>query len=191
MFLNLKDAQIEYLAGFIDPRESQTLMKQLSEEVPFQADFITIFGKKHLIPRLQCWMGDPGAVYKYSGLTMKPIPWSILVKSLKDRIEQLLDVDFNSVLINLYRDGSDSNGWHADDEPELGEFPVIASLSFGVERVFQFQHKFTGGRSDILLENGSLIIMSEETQRYWKHQIAKSKRISSPRINLTFRKILH
>ena len=121
---------------------------------------------------------------------MHPKPWTEELMLLKAKIEALTNSSYNSVLANLYRDGKDSNGWHSDDEKELGENPTIASLSLGSSRVFQLKHKATGERRNILLESGSLLIMSGELQKNWKHQIPKKSKIFEPRINLTFRKIL-
>ena len=121
---------------------------------------------------------------------MFPKPLSLVLKKIKTRIEEVSEVKFNTVLLNLYRDGSDSNGWHSDDEPELGRNPVIASLSFGAERVFQLRNKSDKSlRKNILLEDGSLLLMKGATQHNWQHQIPKSKKITRPRINLTFRSI--
>ena len=178
------------MRDFYSFEEAFSLYETLFMEIPWQKDEIVFFGKKVQIPRLQCWMGEEGAVYSYSGLKMNPIPFNQTVLGIKKDIEQATGAEFNSVLINLYRDGNDSNGWHADDEKELGERPVIASLSLGTDRIFQMRHKKSGQRNDLLLEHGSLLVMRGDTQKCWKHQIAKSKKITEPRINLTFRKII-
>lgn len=188
--MNAPDLTIQYMKEFYSFDKAYDLYERFFMEIPWQRDEIVFFGKKVQIPRLQCWMGEEGAVYSYSGLKMHPIPFSDLVLEIKRNIEQATEAEFNSVLINLYRDGNDSNGWHADDEKELGERPVIASLSLGCDRVFQMRHKQSGERHDLLLEHGSLLVMSGDTQKCWKHQIAKSKKITEPRINLTFRKII-
>ncbi|GAB4019927.1 MAG: alpha-ketoglutarate-dependent dioxygenase AlkB [Bdellovibrio sp.] len=181
---------VQYMRGFYSFEEAFSLYETLFMEIPWQRDEIVFFGKKVQIPRLQCWMGEEGAVYSYSGLKMNPIPFNQTVLGIKKDIEQATGAEFNSVLINLYRDGNDSNGWHADDEKELGKRPVIASLSLGTDRIFQMRHKNSGQRNDLLLEHGSLLVMRGDTQKCWKHQIAKSKKITEPRINLTFRKII-
>lgn len=149
-------------------------------------------GKTVPIPRLQCWMGDPQARYGYSGMRLKPGPWQQPVSAIRARVRQLTGQEFNSVLLNYYRDGQDSVAWHADDEPELGPEPVIASVSFGAERVFQLKHKFRSDapRHRLILSSGSLILMDRTLQNKWLHQIPKSKSVTSPRINLTFRTII-
>lgn len=136
-------------------------------------------------------MGDPGANYQYSGLTLSPHSWNKTVATIKRQIDKICGHQFNSVLINLYRSGQDSNGWHSDDEPELEENPIIASFSLGATRRFRLRHKY---RKDILsytfdLTSGSLLLMSGTTQKYWQHCLTKTKKTVGPRINLTFRKV--
>lgn len=186
----LKNGHISYRKDFIPSYEHDHLMSLWTHSLPWSQDKIRIFGKWIEIPRLQCWFGDPGASYTYSGLAMKPRPWTRELEDLKAKLEAELSVQFNSVLVNLYRDGQDSNGWHSDDEAELGENPVIASVSLGAERPFQLKHKFNGEKVNMLLESGSLLVMSGELQKFWKHQIPKRPKILSPRINLTFRNIV-
>lgn len=141
------------------------------------------------IPRLQAWYGDNYQAYTYSGLTMKALPWTPELGELRKRIEQHTGFLFNSCLANLYRDGNDTVGWHSDDEPELGVNPTIASLSLGESRDFQLKHKITKEKLTIPLKTGGLLLMSGETQHYWQHCIPRTKRVKSPRINLTFRLI--
>jgi alkylated DNA repair dioxygenase AlkB len=144
------------------------------------------------MPRLTAWYGDPGSVYTYSNIEMQPEPWSNLLKSMKDTISEFCKVEFNSVLLNLYRDGDDSMGWHSDDEKELGLKPVIASLSFGGERVFRFRHKSKKDlKYSVNLCHGSLLIMKGETQEFWQHSLPKTKKKVPSRINLTFRRIFN
>lgn len=150
---------------------------------------IKIFGKKILSPRLTAWYGDEQCVMKYSGLTFYPIPFTKELLYIKSEIENLTQHKFNCVLANLYRDGNDSMGWHADDEKETGINPVMASYSLGTERVFQLKHNISKERIDIPLKNNSLLVMAGEMQHYWKHQIPKSKKVNQLRINLTFRYI--
>jgi len=188
--MEIRDGHLSYIRDFLSPQEGSELLRLWIENLPWSQDKIRLFGKWLDIPRLQCWFGDPGATYAYSGLSMKPKPWTKELMLLKLKIEAMAQIDFNSVLVNLYRNGRDSNGWHSDDEKELGEKPTIASLSLGSPRVFQLKHKETGERQDILLESGSLLIMSGELQKYWKHQIPKKTKLTEPRLNLTFRKIL-
>ena len=142
-------------------------------------------------PRLVAWFGDPGAAYTYSGLQLVPEPWSERLGSLRARTEGAAGHPFNSVLCNLYRDGNDSMGLHADAEPELGPNPVIASVSLGATRRFVLRHaKDRGERLDLDLAGGSLLVMSGTTQHFWRHGVPKQKKITDSRINLTFRRIL-
>lgn len=156
----------------------------------WRQDEITLYGKQVLIPRLQAWYGDEDSFYQYSGLSLTPLPWTESLLQLKKRVEQTCDTSFNSMLANCYRDEKDSVAWHSDDEPELGRQPIIASLSFGAERVFQLKHKMTGERFKLPLQSGSLLIMAGNTQQYWLHAVPKQQRHSGARINLTFRKII-
>ena len=186
--LLLPDADITYYPYFFSLEEASALFKIFLKEIDWQQDDIKVFGKIYKQPRLTALYGDDGASYSYSGITMFPKPFSSVLKEIKNRIEEVSEVKFNTVLLNLYRDGSDSNGWHSDDEKELGENPVIASLSLGVERVFQLRYKKDKKlRENLLLRNGSLLLMAGATQHHWQHCIPKSKKIMSPRINLTFR----
>ena len=145
-------------------------------------------GREVDCPRLSGWEGD--AAYSYSGLTLRPAPWTPGVTAVRRRIEAATGDAFNSVLANLYRDGGDRMGWHADDEPELGRSPVIASASFGAPRRFLLRPKRGGASVCILLEPGSLLVMRGATQRHWTHSVPPTRRTVGPRINLTFRRIL-
>ena len=153
-----------------------------------------MYGREVASPRLTAWFGDPRAAYAYSGVEHEPIAWTPTLADLRSRVEHAADVSFNSVLLNLYRDGMDSVAWHSDDEPELGRRPVIASLSLGAARVFQLKHKHRPDvdRVDIDLPHGSLLTMAGDCQRCWKHQIPKRRGADrpGPRINLTFRRVL-
>nr|WP_294937740.1 alpha-ketoglutarate-dependent dioxygenase AlkB [uncultured Flavobacterium sp.] len=187
----LPDADIEYFPGFFSESEAHALFQRLHSEIPWQQDTITIFGKKHLQPRLTALFGNNGKNYTYSNITMQPHPWNELLLAIKAKVEETTGHEFTSVLLNLYRDGKDSNGWHADNEKELGINPVIASLSFGEERVFQLKHNLLKEqKQNIRLENGSLLLMKGTTQHFWKHQIPKTAKPIKHRINLTFRTIL-
>ena len=175
---------------FLDPEVADQWFLRLCENTPWQQDRIKLFGKECDIPRLQSWYGDPECDYCYSGLAMEPKAWTPDLLVLKQQVEQVAHISFNSVLINLYRDGRDSNGWHADNEPELGINPVIASLSLGAVRRFRLRqiadHKAT---VNLDLPHGSLLLMAGATQSYWQHCITKTTRAVKPRINLTFRQI--
>lgn len=178
-----------YYPNFIRSHVADELYLTLLDETRWQTDSISIFGKTHPIPRLQAWYGEPEAKYSYSNINLTPLPWNQTLLNIRAQIEELSQATFNSVLLNLYRSGADSNGWHSDDEKELGKNPIIASLSLGQKRVFHLKHKSNKTKESILLESGSLLIMSGATQHYWKHQIPKSKKDLQPRINLTFRRI--
>lgn len=168
---------------------SKEVFARLMDEVEWRQESITLFGRRVAQPRLMAWYGDEGTAYTYSGLKNEPLPWSPLLLDLKHRVEELSGHTFNSVLLNLYRDGNDSMGYHSDDERELGSNPVIASLSLGAKRKFNLKQKSTKELVSIELHDNSLLIMKGELQENWKHAIPKSKRVHSARINLTFRRI--
>ncbi|WDE08382.1 alpha-ketoglutarate-dependent dioxygenase AlkB [Thalassomonas viridans] len=168
---------------------SLQLYDELARQLAWSRDTIVLYGKPVQIPRLQAWYGDNGLDYTYSGLTLTARPWLPLLAELKHMVEVKSGVRFNAVLANLYRDGNDTVGWHSDDEPELGENPVIVSLSFGGERNFNFKHKMSGEKLTIPLKSGSLLIMAGETQRCWQHCVPRTKKAKLPRISLTFRQI--
>ena len=164
--------------------------KSCLNDLNWEKGFIKIFGKTHQIPRLQSWYADNGIEYTYSGKKLKRHNWNETLIEIKGEIEKITSFKFNSVLANLYRDGNDSMGLHADDEKELGINPVIASLSLGESRDLYFKHKNIKKSLNIPQKNGQLIVMHGETQKYWKHEIKKTKKLKKPRINLTFRNII-
>lgn len=185
---NLPNASVEYYPNFFDVNQSKLLFEKLLHEIPWQQDNITVFGKTHPQPRLTALFGNEGKQYSYSNIIMKPHSWNPLLMFIKSEIEAVCNENFTTVLLNLYRNGKDSNGWHADNEKELGRNPIIASVSFGAERIFHLQHNsISDAKQKIILQNGSLLIMKDETQHFWKHQIPKTTKEIGPRINLTFR----
>lgn len=187
--LDLPDAEIEYYPQFMADAEAKGLFEQILQATDWRQEHITVYGKRHLTPRLSCWMGDSGLDYRYSNLTMEPVPWSDILRGIKQQLEVATNEGFNSVLINYYRDGQDSNGWHSDDEPELGRDPVIASISLGANRDFKLRHKVDKShKHSISLEHGSLLMMRGATQRCWQHHIPKRANVGA-RINLTFRTV--
>lgn len=187
---DLPNADIVYYPNFIDLDQSSLFFNRLLQEVPWQQDEIIVYGKNHQQPRLTALYGNEGKPYAYSNIIMHPHPWNSLLTYIKEMVEEVCEVTFTTVLLNLYRDGKDSNGWHSDNEKELGRNPIIASLSLGAERIFHLKHNTNNDlRQRILLENGSLLIMKGETQHFWKHQIPKTEKEIAPRINLTFRVI--
>jgi len=169
----------------------KTDFEELKKSIEWKHEQIKLFGRWVYQPRLSAWYGDEGTDYQYSGLRNVAKPWIQTLLTLKQQVEKLSSSNFNSVLLNYYRDGQDSMGWHQDNEIELGHNPTIASLSFGEKRSFQLRHKFDKSlaKIDLALGNGSLLIMSEDTQRFWQHQIPKTKKMVGERINLTFRLI--
>ena len=182
------DAEIEYYPNFFESQRANELFEKLKTEIPWQQDQITIFGKTHPQPRLTSLFGNEGRPYSYSNIVMQPNAWTPLLMFIKNEIEEVCHENFTTVLLNYYRDGKDSNGWHADNERELGRNPVIASVSFGAERSFHLQHNtLKEQKLKIILEHGSLLIMKGTTQHFWKHQVPKTAKEIGPRINLTFR----
>ena len=188
--LDLPDAEIIYYPKFFDKEQSDLIYTELLQDIAWQQDNITIFGKTHPQPRLTALYGNEGKPYSYSNIKMQPHPWNSLLQKIKYYIEETTGCQFTTVLLNQYRDGKDSNGWHADNEKELGVNPIIASLSFGSERVFQLKHNtINEAKKSIVLEHGSLLLMKGSTQHFWKHQIPKTAKPIGTRINLTFRSI--
>ena len=188
---NLPDGELHYYPAFLSLSEADKLYQHFYNKTDWQADKITVFGKTYDQPRLTALYAKNLTPYTYSNITMHPSPMS---KSLLDLIQKISEVnkhDFNAVLLNLYRDGKDSNGWHADNEAELGQNPVIASISLGEERYFHLKHRtLKEQRLKIKLKHGSLLIMGGAMQHHWLHQIPKTKKNISPRINLTFRNLI-
>ncbi|WP_371862435.1 alpha-ketoglutarate-dependent dioxygenase AlkB family protein [Vibrio atypicus] len=185
----LNNGLLYWAPNFIDIKEASRTFDLLHQQVAWRNDMITLFGKTMPIPRLQCWYGDDA--YRYSNLTMEPEPWFPALLDLKQRCDNVAKTPFNAVLANLYRDGNDSNGWHSDNEPELGPEPVIASLSFGETRLFHLKHKETKQKLSFELTPGSLLIMAGDMQQHWLHTVPKTKKTKSERINLTFRSLLN
>lgn len=186
------DGSAYLLPRWVSTTQADKLLQRLLDEVPWHSHDLVLFGKKMTEPRLSAWVADDGVSYSYSGIRRVPETWTPTLTELRQLCESTLasrfpGVAFNSVLANLYRSGDDSMGWHADDEPELGPTPVIASLSFGDERRFDFRHRTSGETVRVYLPHGSLLVMSGETQIHWKHCLAKTKASHSPRVNLTYR----
>ncbi len=186
----LPDATLRFEPNFLSPTEADRLYEVLRESVPWRHDEIRIFGKTYPQPRLTALFADNGRSYSYSGITMEPAPFTQELKSLKAQVEQRSGHRFTTCLLNLYRDGKDSNGWHADDEKELGPNPVIASVSLGHTRAFHLKHRSRKSlRYRMMLSHGSLLVMEGTMQHHWLHQIPKTRKAVGPRINLTFRNI--
>jgi alkylated DNA repair dioxygenase AlkB len=169
--------------------DCQTITSRLSHELDWAQVFVEVFNRRVAQPRLTCWYGDSGKNYSYSGTHLEPLQWTGLLSEIKQKAEALSGVAFNSVLGNLYRTGSDGISWHSDNEPELGLNPTIASVTFGAARRFDMRHRETKEIIHIDLTPGSILVMSGESQSKWQHQIAKTKKLVAPRVNLTFRTI--
>ncbi len=164
--------------------EADAWFEQLQAEIPWQQHRLRLFGREHDEPRLSCWMGE--AAYRYSGKTREPVVWHPRVNEIRKQVQVICEQPFNGVLLNRYRHGQDSMGWHADNEPELGANPVIASISLGATRRFTLRHK-DGERRQLMLSHGSLLVMAGEMQHHWQHALPKAGAVDRERINLTFR----
>jgi alkylated DNA repair dioxygenase AlkB len=175
----------------VDLREDyDVLLRRLVAQSEWRQERITVYGKPYLQPRLSAWYGDLS--YRYSGIRLEPLPWTPLLRELKDAVQALTGNEYNSVLLNYYRDGNDGMGMHSDDEPELGPRPAIASLSLGESRDFILKHRHRKDLDTLRLPlpAGSLLLMQGDTQRNWRHGIGKLRRACGARLNLTFRRVL-
>ena len=188
--LNLPDADITYFSDFFNIGTANFYFQHLKEKVPWQQDDIKVFGKVHPQPRLTALYSNNGKPYSYANITMQPRNFTEVLLKIKRQIENHTDVVFTTCLLNRYRDGKDSNGWHADNEKELGRNPVIASVTLGQERYFHLKHRTDKNlKQKLLLEHGSLLLMQGATQHHWLHQVPKTAKTVGERINLTFRVI--
>jgi len=182
---------LEYHANFIDQTTSDYLLQQFIAATPWKQSTQKMWDKEYLTPRLTSWHGDIGTDYSVSGKISNPNPWTLELLMLKEKVEQVANIKFNSVLLNYYRDGNDSVAWHSDQESVLGRNPIIASVSFGQVRNFDIRNK-TDHRENysVKLEHGSFLLMKAGLQEHWEHRIAKSVKPMKARINLTFRVVL-
>jgi len=170
--------------------QASDAFQRLLAEVDWKQEHIKMFGKEIDIPRLTAWFGDPERSYTYSGIALTPLEWTPLLNELRAAVEKIAGHEFNSVLLNLYRDANDSVSWHADDEPDLGREPVIGSLSLGASRRFNFRRKTDhADKFESVLNSGDLVVMRGTSQQLWDHQVPKEPKATEPRINLTFRQI--
>lgn len=181
---------VAYHADAFAPDAADRILAALIVDTPWRQDHALIFGRRVALPRLTQWYGEKS--YSYSGITMAPLPWTPLLAALKERAEALAGAGFNSALLNYYRDGRDSVGWHSDAEPELGRNPVIASLSFGAVRRFEFRRRRQPSPEvpSLMLGHGSCLVMAGAVQHEWQHRLPRAARIGEPRINITFRRIV-
>jgi len=180
---------VTYDPCFLERPVADVLLHELLSEVPWKQEHLRVYGREIPFPRLTAWYGDPGAIYTYSGIANRPLAWTPVLALLRERLQRTLGTCFNSVLLNLYRTGCDGMGWHADDEPELGARPVVASVSLGAVRRFELRSRQTGEVRRIELEHGSLLVMRGESQRCWEHQVPKERTVRATRVNLTFRAV--
>ncbi|MBF9143075.1 alpha-ketoglutarate-dependent dioxygenase AlkB family protein [Hymenobacter properus] len=185
----LPGADLQFDPAFLPEAEAAALLASLTAGVAWEQRNIRLFGQEFPQPRLTAWYGDAEARYTYSNLTWEPRPWTPTLQALRQRVEAAANARFNSVLLNLYRDGRDSMGWHADDEPELGPTPIIASLSLGALRRFRLRARAGLAHPPLSLDlpSGSLLLMRGATQQNWQHALPKTTRLLGPRLNLTFR----
>lgn len=184
------DGTVNYHGRVFTADEELRHFDRLVKDIPWKHDEVVIFGKRITTAREVAWYGDAGFAYTYSGTTKQPLAWTAELLELKAVVERLTGSRFNSCLLNLYHNGGEGMSWHSDDEKSLGENPCIASLSFGAERKFSLKHKRTAESVSLMLESGSLLVMKDATQANWLHSVPKSKKITAPRINLTFRSML-
>ncbi len=185
---DIAGGRLRLWSPFFAVADADRFQESLWRESDWSQHFVRIAGRRIPSPRLSAWYGVDGARYTYSGQTYDPLSWTPLLDEVRSRVEAAVDVPFNSVLLNAYRDGSDSMGWHADDEPELGPHPVIASVSLGATRRFRLKYRDSEVEPVALeLEHGSLLVMDGDTQRHWRHAVPKTRRPVGLRLNLTFR----
>ncbi len=180
----------DFYPNFLDKDQADFLFEHLINHVPWNQEEINFMGNIHPVPRLTYWYSKENKEYVYSGIKVLPVPYTKVIQRLSDRVEEKSGYKFNSVLLNQYRDGNDKVAWHADDEKSLGDIINIASVSVGAERDFQFKSKHNSEeKKEIELTHGSLLVMHDPLQQNWLHQIPVRKKVSKPRINLTFRYI--
>ena len=188
--IDIPDAEVFLYPSLLSNQEADQLFDILKTSIIWEKLKIKLYGEVHDVPRLTAWYGDPNKSYEYSGIKLKTRLWNAGLLKIREKIETISKTNYNSVLLNLYRSGSDSVLWHSDDEPELGKNPVIGSLSLGEAREFQMKHKYDRNlKQKILLQNGRFLLMKGKTQHNWLHQIPKRKNLKGESINITFRTI--
>lgn len=185
----IQNGEFLHINNFFDKATSDNYLKVLLDTIDWKQEKMNMYGKELLFPRLTSWYGDNDKLYSFSGITLRPKQWTTDLLEIKRKVETKVEASFNSVLLNRYRNGNDSISWHSDAEKELGKNPIIASVNFGATREFQLRHIHTKEKLSIELSHGSLFIMLGELQHFWQHQIPKTKKPVSERINLTFRVI--
>ncbi len=185
----IENGEYQFYPDFFNKTESDLFLQNLKDKIEWKQESMNMYGKQVNFPRLTAWYGDNDKPYSFSGITLEPKIWTKELLIIKEKIEPLSKINFNSVLLNRYRSGNDSISWHTDAEKELGINPVIASVNFGATRKFQLRHINTKEKLEIELTHGSLLIMQGELQHYWQHQVPKTSKTVEERINLTFRVI--
>lgn len=181
---------LSYRANFIKSDSATELYQYLAQHIDWQQPVVRVWGQDHLVPRLQYWMGEVGKDYQYSGKIFQAQPWLPVLTTLKQKVEHTCGTDFNSVLLNWYRNGQDKMGWHADNEEELGPTPIIAMVSLGATRSFQYKHLEHKVTENLEVEHGSLVLMNAGMQEQYHHQVPARAKVTQGRISLTFRNIL-
>jgi alkylated DNA repair dioxygenase AlkB len=183
------DATLDWYPAFLGADTAARLFAELRDAIAWEQHRLRLFGREVASPRLSCWIGDADAIYTYSRVRFEPRAWPRALLRVRDEIARATGAHYNSVLANRYRDGNDAMGWHADNEPELGDSPIIASLSLGATRRFVMKRRDGSARRELALTNGSLLVMRGDTQRHWLHAVPRERAATAPRINLTFRQI--
>jgi len=184
------DGELYYLPQFYPREQADVYFQQLYQGLDWQQEQLFIYGRWVKVPRLMAWCGDANATYRYSGVEHRPLEWTAELQEIRSDMETFCKQSFNSVLANLYRDGRDSMGCHADDEKELGTNPTIASVSLGESRLLRFRHTKSGRKLEFDLLHGDVLIMAGELQHHWRHELPKTSKPKQARINLTFRRII-
>jgi alkylated DNA repair dioxygenase AlkB len=185
-----KDGTVNYYGKILSSEEAKQYFGLLMQNIQWEKDEVIIFGKHITTKRKVAWYGDSDYMYTYSSTTKRALAWTKELSELKQIVEEYAEIKFNSCLLNLYHDGNEGMGWHSDDEKSIEKNSTIASLSFGAERKFSFKHKQTKQTISLVLEHGSLLMMKDATQTNWLHSLPKSEKVTGPRINLTFRKMI-
>jgi len=186
-----KDGTVYYYGKIFTEEQSEIYYVKLLNEINWQHDVVKIFGKEIVTKRKVAFLGDEGISYKYSGKNKIAENWLKFILEIKYTVEQISGEKFNACLLNYYHNGTEAMSWHSDNEKEILKHSAIASVSFGAERKFGFKHNFSKEEISLMLEKGSLLIMKDETQIYWKHKLYTNAKITEPRINLTFRTIVN
>jgi alkylated DNA repair dioxygenase AlkB len=188
-FISILNGEYQFYPSFFTKMESDNYLLNLLQSIQWKQESMNMYGRQVLFPRLTAWYGDNDKPYSFSGIKLSPHNWTAELLEIKKRITEYTDANFNSVLLNRYRNGNDSISWHTDAEPELGKNPIIASVNFGATRKFQLRHIRTKEKHELELMHGSLLIMQGEIQHFWQHQVPKTNKEVGERINLTFRVI--